>query len=253
MPLDSADLLLRSTEDAHWYAIWTAPRHEKRVAERIRERDLEVLLPVYHSRRQWKKRPVTIVELPLFPGYVFVLMSRSGRGTVLATPGVHSIVGNGKQHIPLRDSEIATLRSGLHLANPEPHPFIASGANVLICRGSLAGLEGVLIRKKGMQRVVIAIESIRRSFSVEVDIADLKVKSPQVAGPLRASESGSSVIEPISEVRAGAVYGGPKLLERQRSQARSHFDVTQRAVREELIQPRQRGAVWPLTKVDYLV
>jgi len=207
MQLNPAESLLLSTEDLHWYAIWTAPRHEKRVAERIRERELDVFFPVYYSERHWKKRPVTTIELPLFPGYVFVQMNRGARGTVLSTPGVHSIVGNGKQHIPVRDSEIAILRSGLHQANPEPHPFIASGADVIICRGSLAGLEGVLIRKKGAQRVVVAVESIMRAFSVEVDIADLKAKSTDPAAAFWPADLSVSVSTPVAEAWTGRLSG----------------------------------------------
>jgi len=91
---------------------------------------------------------------------------------------VHSIVGNGKQHLPVSDAEIGVLRSSLPQVNPEPHPFPDCGANVVICRGALRGMEGVLVRKKGAQRVVISITSIHRAFSVEVDAVDLKPKDP---------------------------------------------------------------------------
>jgi len=161
------------TAGAHWYALWTIPRHEKRVAQQLTSKDLEVFLPLYSVERQWKKRPPVTVELPLFSGYVFARLELSQRSLALSIPGVHSIVGNGKQHIPVLDSEIATLRDGLRVGRPEPHPLPECPANVRILRGPLAGLEGVLVRKKSHDRVVVVVESVRRAFSVEVDVVDL--------------------------------------------------------------------------------
>src|SRR6267142_211538 len=58
-------------EDPHWYAAQIRPNHEKRVAERMVQRDIEHLLPLYTSLRQWKDRKVSLA-MPLFPGYLFV-------------------------------------------------------------------------------------------------------------------------------------------------------------------------------------
>jgi transcription antitermination factor NusG len=110
---DTAISLLQSFGESYWYALWTTPRHEKRVVQHLRERDVEAFLPVYQAERVWKKRPMTVIDLPLFPSYVFVRIGRSARGMVLGTPGVHSIVGNGREHVPLSDAEIAILRSRL--------------------------------------------------------------------------------------------------------------------------------------------
>jgi transcription antitermination factor NusG len=176
--LSDTAISLLSLDEVHWYALWTTPRHEKRVVQHLRGRNVEVFLPVYQAEREWKKRPMTVVDLPLFPGYVFARIDRSARGMVLGTPGVHSILGNGKQHLPVSDAEIGILRSSLPQLSPEPHPFLDCGANIVICRGALKGMEGVLVRKKGAQRVVISITSIHRAFSVEVDAVDLRPKDP---------------------------------------------------------------------------
>lgn len=158
---------------AVWYALWTVPRHEKRVAEQLASKDLEVFLPLYAVERQWKKRPPVVIELPLFSGYVFARLDSSQRSLALSVSGVHSIVGNGRQHVPVLDQEIATLRNGLKEGRPEPHPLPNCPANVKILRGPLAGLEGVLVRRKNQDRVVVVVESVRRAFSVEVDVVDL--------------------------------------------------------------------------------
>ena len=49
-----------------WYAVYTAPRHEKRIAQQMEERRLLNFLPVYRSVRRWKDRK-KILDLPLFP------------------------------------------------------------------------------------------------------------------------------------------------------------------------------------------
>lgn len=162
-----------SSEELQWYAIWTSPRHEKRVADRIREKDLDVFLPLYTVERQWKKRARTEIELPLFDGYVFVRMSDSRRGAVLSTPGVVSILGNRRHALPVPNEEIEALRAGLSLTKPEPHPYLTVGTKVLIKRGPLANLTGILLQIRGKSRVVIAIESIMKAISVEISPFDL--------------------------------------------------------------------------------
>ena len=102
-------LLLR-TRPLQWFAAYTTPRHEKHVAELLTERSIETFLPLYRTVRQWKKSSPVTLELPLFPCYLFVHISRSARGTVLGLPGVLSIVGSPKEPWPLPHFEIDALR-----------------------------------------------------------------------------------------------------------------------------------------------
>src|SRR5713101_5664552 len=60
--------------EPRWYAAYTCAQHEKRVAEQFTQRALENFLPQYASVRRWKDRRVRL-ELPLFPGYVFVRLA----------------------------------------------------------------------------------------------------------------------------------------------------------------------------------
>ncbi len=68
----------------HWYAAYTFPRHEKRVAEHLVGRGVEFFLPQYETVRRWKDRRVRL-SLPLFPGYVFVHVPLGERLRVLAS------------------------------------------------------------------------------------------------------------------------------------------------------------------------
>ncbi|MCZ6550598.1 MAG: hypothetical protein O6926_04265, partial [candidate division NC10 bacterium] len=56
---------------SRWYALYTRPRHEKAVAEHLARRQLEAFLPLREVLSRWKDRR-KLVQLPLFPGYIFV-------------------------------------------------------------------------------------------------------------------------------------------------------------------------------------
>src|SRR6266849_6613115 len=76
---------------ARWYAAYTSAHHEKRVAEQLGVREVEHFLPLYESVRRWKDRRVKL-QLPLFPGYVFVWLAPCVRLQVLLVPGVVHLV-----------------------------------------------------------------------------------------------------------------------------------------------------------------
>src|SRR5215467_7020856 len=78
--------------EPHWYAAYTCANHEKRVAEQLIERAVEHFLPQYESVRRWKDRRVKL-QLPLFPGYVFVRLELRNQIRVLQIPSVVRLVG----------------------------------------------------------------------------------------------------------------------------------------------------------------
>lgn len=152
-----------------WYALMVKPRHEKAVAQNLALRDLEGYLPLYRSRRQWSDRRKD-VDLPLFAGYVFCRFGYSSRLSILNTPGVTGIVGFGGREAPLEEVEIANIRALLASGHPvEPWAWLRVGQRVRIEHGSLAGLTGILVREKGIYRVVLNIDILQRSIAVEVD------------------------------------------------------------------------------------
>lgn len=157
-----------------WFAVYTTPRHEKHVSEMLVERQIETFLPLYRTTRHWKKSRPAILELPLYPAYVFVRIARQARGAVLGLPGVLSIVGSAREPWPLPDLEIEALRSGLLERKVEPHPYLILGERARIKAGVMTGVEGILIRKKNDLRVVLTLDAIMRSVAVEVDAEDVE-------------------------------------------------------------------------------
>jgi transcription antitermination factor NusG len=174
-PCSDPSLSGSSGEPAGWFALYTTSRHEKRVAEHLGQREIEHFLPLYRSKRKWKDGSRVTLDLPLFAGYLFVRIGRNQRGRVLQVPGTVSLViGTGGELATLPEATILALRSGLQEREAEPHPLLTSGQRARICSGAFAGFEGVVVRQKNLCRVVLTMENIMRSFSVELPIEDLE-------------------------------------------------------------------------------
>jgi transcription antitermination factor NusG len=157
-----------------WYAVHTKPCHEKRVAEHLQIRSVEMFLPVYRSARRWNNGCKVNLERALFPGYVFVCILRNERTRVLELSGVVSIVGTRHEPTPLPTEYVERLRSGLHLVNAQPHPGLAVGERVRICAGPLEGVSGTVARDKNGFRVVLTVDLIMKSVAVEVSVDDVE-------------------------------------------------------------------------------
>jgi transcription termination/antitermination protein NusG len=158
----------------HWYALYTCANHEKHVAAELRVRSVEHFLPLYSSVRRWKDRRVTL-DLPLFPGYVFVSVALRDRLKVLQIPSVVRFVAFNGVPTALPNDEMEILQTGLsqQLA-AEPHPFLTAGRRVRVRSGPLAGIQGILLRRRGRTRFVVSVELIMRSMAVDIDEADIE-------------------------------------------------------------------------------
>jgi len=158
----------------NWFAVYTASNHEKKVQENLRMRDIETFLPLYEATHRWKNRTTVKVDLPLFRGYVFVRIAVTENARVLAVPNVRFLVGDGRKALPLPDEEIELLRTGLHLRQVDPYPYVKVGARARIRSGPLAGLEGIVVRKDDQLRVVLSLDLIRKSIAVHVSADELE-------------------------------------------------------------------------------
>jgi hypothetical protein len=74
----------------------------------------------------------------------------------------------------LPDDEIVQLRQSIAWGHLEPHPYLRVGSRVRVTRGPLAGAEGVLVRKKGVLKIVLSVEAIMKSVAVEVSSSDVR-------------------------------------------------------------------------------
>jgi transcription antitermination factor NusG len=139
----------------------------------LKAKGFEVFLPVYESTRRWKDRR-KVLSLPLFPCYVFVRGAHERRLPVLTTPGVHMIISRGERVATVPEEEIEAIRRTVDGPyRVEPHPFLRCGERVRVVRGSLEGVEGILTRKKNLFRLVLSVDMLAQSVSVEIDAMDV--------------------------------------------------------------------------------
>ena len=155
--------------DLDWFAIRVKSNFEKHVSRALCGKGFEEYLPVY--RRAAKRgHGAGAVELPLFPGYVFSRFAANRRLPILTIPGVFHIVGLGGVPVPVDPAELATVRALLETgAGAEPWPFVRTGQRVLIHKGPLRGIEGIVLASKKDFRLVASVTLLQRSVSVEIE------------------------------------------------------------------------------------
>lgn len=97
---------------------------------------------------------------------------------MLQVAGIVSLVSFNGQPALLPEQEIDALRKGLeNRIYAEPHPYLRVGRRVRVMHGPMAGIEGILSRKKDKSRVVISIDALMRSVAVELEASDLEAIS----------------------------------------------------------------------------
>ena len=150
----------------------------------------EVFLPLYDSMRRWKDRR-KLLSLPLFPCYVFVRGGLNRRLQVVTTPGVHMILFYGERVAIIPEAEIQAIRKTVEGPyRVEPHPFLKCGERVRVTRGTLEGVEGVLVRKKNLFRLVLSVSMVAQSVAVEIDASDVEpVAGRNLSGVIPAGQS----------------------------------------------------------------
>lgn len=164
-----------------WYAVSTRHQHERSAARILEYKQFEVFLPLYKALRRWQDR-IKELSVPLFPGYLFVREEPERMLPVLTTPGVCSIVSYGGRPAAVPFSEIEDVRRIVQSAlRVEPHPFLKGGDWVRVKYGPIAGVEGILLRKKNIARLVLSVEMLGKSAAVEVDATHVERIPPRVA------------------------------------------------------------------------
>jgi transcription antitermination factor NusG len=152
-----------------WYVLYTRHQHEKVVAQILTCKGFEIFLPLYSTARRWKDR-TKLLSLPLFPCYVFLRGGLKRRLDVMTTPGIHALVSTAGQPAAIPADEIEAIRrvteSGARVA---PHPFLKCGDRMRVKCGPLMGIEGILVRKKNLYRLVLSVEMLGKAAAVEVD------------------------------------------------------------------------------------
>ena len=151
-----------------WYALYTRHQHEKMVDQVLTNKGFNTFLPLYATIHNWKDRTKALT-LPLFPCYVFLKGGIDRRLHILTTPGIYGLVSSAGQPAVIPDTEIEAIRrvveSGAHV---EAHPYLKCGNWVRVKCGPLTGIEGILVRKKNISRLVLSVEILGTAAAIEV-------------------------------------------------------------------------------------
>ncbi|MBI9082892.1 MAG: UpxY family transcription antiterminator [Desulfobacterales bacterium] len=159
-----------------WYVLHTRSRFENVVNEGLCKKDKEAFLPriQVQSRRKDRKK---MIHVPLFPGYVFVRtdLNPYSQLEVLKTIGVVRFVGNASGPLSVQNASIESLKlmvstdreisTGLRLQK---------GDRVVVVKGPFVGVQGIFVRYRNLNRVVVNIEALGQFAGVEVDEDDVE-------------------------------------------------------------------------------
>ena len=162
------DLHMDIQQRKNWYTIFTRPRTEKKVASQVEELGAESFLPVHKVIKQWSDRKKRM-EVPLFPNYVFVRTHEKALHSLFTIKHLVKFVSIERRPVVVREKEIDTIKLILNedteLSSCEN---FQEGRKVRILRGHLAGLEGVIVKQNSKTRLIIKIEGLERSLSINM-------------------------------------------------------------------------------------
>jgi len=159
----------------NWYAVYTIVRHEKAVNSALLEKDIETFLPLREVISQWKDRKKKVL-LPLFPGYLFINSTLEDRLTILNTPGIVRILGVTGSPIPIPDEQVEAVKKLIESRLPyDPYPYYNEGKMVMVVNGPLQGVVGRILQKRTSNKLILSVDLIKRSVSVEVQAEDVEL------------------------------------------------------------------------------
>jgi transcription termination/antitermination protein NusG len=166
------DVLIRK-----WYVLYTKSRFENVVNLGLHKKSIEAYLPKIKKKSIRRDRKI-ILEVPLFPGYLFVRTDLHPREhlDILKTSGSVHIIGNTKGPIPVPEETIVSLQimvsSGSEILTGRQ---LKQGDPVMVIRGAFTGVVGRFIRYRGKTRVIVDVEALGQSAGVEVDEEDIEL------------------------------------------------------------------------------
>lgn len=158
---------------SRWFALYTRSRHEKVVHRELAKKGIESFLPLRRITRHWSDRK-KIIEDPLFQGYLFVRTSWTDRLRVLNTVGAVHFVGAhpGRTAPEIPEKELEAVRRFIEEdVKVDPFPYLKEGRRVYVRSGPFRGVEGFILYKNKQCRLVISLDLLMQSVSIEIDQA----------------------------------------------------------------------------------
>ena len=159
-----------------WYVLHTKSRFENVVHEGLLKKNLDAFLPKIKVQSKRRDRRL-MIQVPLFPGYLFVRSDLSPRRhlEIVKTVGAVRLIGTKDGPVPVPDDTIASLEIMVSTELPvSTGSRLKRGDRVVVVSGPFAGVTGTFVRYRGKGRVVVNIEALGQYAGVEVDKNDVE-------------------------------------------------------------------------------
>ena len=176
-------MMCMSNGASNWYAFRVRSRHEKLVSTLLRGKGYKEFLPLSKEKHKWVDRSKA-VEVPLFSGYIFCDIEVTEIGKIRCTQGIIDVIRAGSSPLPANRWEIDNLLQAAEAnLSMESWPYLdpSTTGRVHIVAGPLTGLDGVLVEVRGKERLVLAVDLLRRSVLVELPLTSVTVSAKPVA------------------------------------------------------------------------
>ena len=161
-------------KQVNWYCIYTKSRLENKLYQALLKSEFQAFLPMIKVKRVWSDRIKTL-SVPLLPSYVFIRICSSRIYQLYAFPGFIRMVSfNGKPCV-IRAVEISLLEQVEKYGfDSQIISICERGDWVRVIRGPLKGYEGRVEYQKGNTRITFQLDSLDKSVSVELGMADVE-------------------------------------------------------------------------------
>lgn len=160
-------------EAARWLVFYTLARREKDLMRKLEAAHIPFYGPMIRRRLRSAGGKTRSSYVPLFPGYVFSRVDDEQRRAALATNTIARWIPVGDERMLVGD--LRAIRRLIDSEQPlTPEARLEPGQPVRVRSGPLKGIEGVIIRRRGEERLLVAVRFLNQGASIELEDIDLE-------------------------------------------------------------------------------
>jgi len=159
-----------------WYVLHTKSRFENVVFDGLVRKHVDAFLPKIKVRSRRRDRRV-MIEVPLFPGYVFVKTDLYPHHhlDILKTAGAVRLIGTKGGPVPVEEDTVESLKIMVTSSTAvSAGNQLKKGDRVVVVSGPLTGVTGTFVRYRGKERVIVNVEALGQHAGVDVDEKDVE-------------------------------------------------------------------------------